>query len=256
MKVLVTANRKGGSGKTSTAFAVGAGLARTGARVLFLDLDSQANLTWDIRADKTKPGAMEILTGKAPVQSVIQHLEQWDAISPGAALEAADILIKGLGKEYTLKRALKAVSDKYDHCIIDTGPALSMATINALTAADGVLMTAQPERHSIEGIVLLYDILKQVRSRSNTDLEIYGIVITRYKSRGCLHRDMVSNIEAVAGMIGTKIYKTPIRECLAIQESEEQRTEIYKYSPRSNGARDYKALLEDLLEDMKGDNEQ
>lgn len=254
MKVLVIGNRKGGSSKTSTAFNIGAGLANRGAKVLFLDLDSQCNLTWDVGADKRKMGAMDILKGKAPIQAVIQHLEKWDAISPGAALEAADLLITGNGKEYIIKTALRSISSLYDYCIIDTGPALNIATMNALTAADGVLMTVQPERHSIEGIGLLYSIIQQVRRRSNEDLDIYGILITRYKTRGVLHRDMFTNMEAIAERIGTKVYRTPIRECLAVQESEDRRTDIFKYSPRSNGARDYKAALEELLKDMEGDN--
>ncbi len=256
MKVIVTANRKGGEGKTASAAALGAGLARTGARVLFIDLDGQANLTWDTGADKTRPGAIDVLTGAATAQAVIQRGAQWDVISPGKTIEAADVLIHGKGREYKLRAALEPLSALYDYAVIDTPAQLGIVTISALTAADGVVIIAQPERHSIQGVALLYDIVRQIQRRANPQLDIYGILVTRYKSRGVIHKDMYSNLQAVAEKIGTKVFKDPIRECLAIQEAADQRADIYTYSPRSNGARDYKAFVTELLNDMKGEQKQ
>ena len=256
MKVIVTANRKGGEGKTASAAALGAGLARKGARILFIDLDGQANLTWDTGADKTRPGAIDVLTGTAQAGAVIQRAGKWDVISPGKTIEAADVLIHGKGREYKLRAALEPLSAHYDYAIIDTPAQLGIVTISALTAANGVVIIAQPERNSIQGVALLYDIVRQIQLRSNPRLEIYGILVTRYKSRGVIHKDMYSNLQAVAEKIGTKVFKDPIRECLAIQEAADQRADIYTYSPRSNGARDYTAFVTEFLEDREGEKEE
>lgn len=254
MKVIITANRRGGAGKTATAHAIGAGLAHRGYKILFIDMDSQADLTYDLAADPSRYSSMDLLTGDVPTEKTIQKKDTWDLIPASRALDAADIAITGKGKEYRLRDALKPISNRYDFCIIDTPPALNIITINALTAATGVVITAQPEIHSIQGAGLLYDTLRQVQKISNKDLRIYGILLTRYSGRAVLSKDMKSNTEAVAAQLGTKMYSTPIRECIAIKEAQARQQDIFTYSPRSNGSKDYTALIEELLEDLKGDN--
>lgn len=254
MKVIITANRRGGAGKTATAHAIGAGLAHRGYKILFIDMDSQADLTYDLAADPSRHTAMDLLTGAVPAEKTIQKKEKWDLIPASMALDAADIAITGKGKEYRLRDALKPISNRYDFCIIDTPPALNIVTINALTAAAGVVITAQPEIHSIQGAGLLYNTLRQVRQISNKELKIYGILLTRYNGRAVLSKDMKTNAEAVAAQLGTKVYSKPIRECIAVKEAQSWQQDIFTYSPRSNAAKDYKALIDELIEDLKGDN--
>lgn len=247
MKTQAIVNWRGGAGKTATAHAIGAGLAHLGYRVLFIDMDGQTNLSYDLGADQRKPSTMDILTGAATVSQAIQHKDKWDLIPASPALAAADTLITASGKEYRLKAALESVQDEYQYCIIDTPPALNTLTVNALTAADAAIIPAQAEIHSIQGIGLLNETIQQVKKHCNRALRIDGILITRYTSRAVISRDMRTNLQSVAKQLGTRLYSTPIRECIAVKEAQAVRQDIYTYAPRSNAARDYAALLSEIL---------
>lgn len=246
MKIIAIVNRRGGVGKTATAHAIGAGLAHLGKKVLFIDLDSQTNLTFDLKADTEKPGAMELLTG-TPAEEIIQHKGKWDIIPASPQLATADLTLNQTGKEYRLKEALEPIKGKYDYIIIDTPPALNTITVNALTAATEAIIPAQAEIHSLQGIALLYETIDQVKKYCNKDLIINGIVITRYRGRAILSKNMRDNLEAVAAQLGTKIYKTPVRECISLAEAQASQQDIFTYAPASNAARDYAELLAEIL---------
>lgn len=115
-------------------------------------------------------------------------------------------------------------------------------------------MAVEPEIHSLQGVALLYDMIRQVKRNSNRDLKIYGIVITKYKGRECLSKDMQTNLEGIADRLDTKVFNTPIRDCAAVRQAEYRQMDIYSYNKRSNAAKDYTALLNELLEDMKGND--
>lgn len=246
MEIITTVNRRGGVGKTATAHAIGAGLAHLGKRVLFIDLDSQCNLSFDLSADLTKPGSMELLTG-TPAEDVIQHCGKWDIIPAGAELAAADLTLNQTGKEYRLQEALHQLGGQYDYIIIDTPPALNTLTVNALTAAQGAIIPAQAEIHSLQGIDLLGETISQVKKYCNSDLLIKGIVITRFRGRAVLSKDMRDNMEAEAAKLGTRVFKTPVRECIALAEAQASQQDIFTYAPGSNAARDYAAVLAEML---------
>ncbi len=255
MKIIAVVNRRGGVGKTATAHAIGAGLAHRGYKILFVDLDSQTNLTYDLAADQLRHrySAIDLLTGAATADKVIQHKAKWDLIPASAALATADAIITATGKEYKLKEALQPLSGLYDFCIVDTPPALNILTVNALTAAAGAIIPAQAEIHSLQGIGLLAETIEQVKRYCNKDLQIYGVVLTRYSGRAILSQDMKANLEAVAEQLGTKVYHTPIRECISLKEAQAVQQDIFTYAPRSNAAKDYTELVEELLEDLKGE---
>ena len=246
MEIITTVNRRGGVGKTATAHAIGAGLAHLGKRVLFIDLDSQQNLTFDLSADLNQPGSMELLTG-TPAEDVIQHGSKWDIIPASPELAAADLTLNQTGKEYRLKEALEPLNSKYDYIIIDTPPALNTITVNALTAANSAIIPAQAEIHSLQGIALLYETIDQVKKYCNKDLLIKGIVLTRYKGRAILSKDMRDSLEAGAKKLGTKVFKSPVRECIAISEAQASQLDIFTYAPGSNAAKDYAAVLAEIL---------
>lgn len=246
-ETIAIVNRRGGVGKTATAHAVGAGLARRGYKTLFIDLDSQCNLTFDVGGTTAPLTSMEVLSGTATAQEAIQHAQGGDIIPASPSLAVADTTLEGTRKEYRLKDALEPVLGEYDYIIIDTPPALGVLTVNALTACTSAIIPAQAEVHSIQGIGLLYETVKAVKKYTNPGITIKGILVTRYNGRAILSRDMKENLEATAEQLGTKVFDTPIRECTAIKEAQATQSDIYSYAPRSNASKDYTALIDSIL---------
>lgn len=246
MEVIAIVNRKGGVGKTATAQALGAGLIKKGCSVLYIDLDSQTNLTYGLGADAGGLSSMDVLAGDATAQEAIQHTQQGDVIAGAEALAGADAAIDGTGKEYRLKEALEGL--QYDYCIIDTPAALGTLTVNALTAADSVIIPVQAEVYSLQGIGQLSKTIEAVKKYCNRNLYIRGILITRYNGRAIISRDMQANLEDAAQQLKTRLYSTPIRECVSIKEAQAQQQDIYSYAPRSNAAKDYAAFIEEFTE--------
>ena len=248
-ETIAIVNRRGGVGKTATAHAIGAGLALRGYKTLFIDLDSQCNLTFDVGAKTAPLTSMEVLSGTATAEEAIQHAQGGDIIPASPSLAVADTTLEGTGKEYRLKEALEPIAGEYDYIIIDTPPALGVLTVNALTACNSAIIPAQAEVHSIQGIGLLYEAIRAVQKYTTHALAIKGILITRYNGRAILSRDMKENLETTAKELGTKVFTTPIRECTAIKEAQATQSDIYSYAPRSNATADYTALIQDILEE-------
>lgn len=251
ISIAVTA-QKGGTGKTTTAQALGVGLAKyLSKRVLLVDLDAQGNLSRSMEADYSGTSgadALEVLTGRITAERAIQHTPHGDIIAASPALSGADRepTLSKVGREYRLKKALEAVSALYDYCIIDTPPALSIITVNALTAADRVIIPAQADDYSLEALSRLRETLETVKAYCNPSLQVDGILLTRYNGRAVISREIADMMGEEASALNTRIYQTRIRECTAIKEAQALREDIYSYSPRSNAARDYKALLEEM----------
>lgn len=248
MEVIAIINRKGGVGKTATAQALGSGLIRKGRRVLFVDLDSQTNLTYGLGADAGQVNSMDVLTGEATAQEAVQHTQQGDVIPAGEDLAGADKVITDTGKEYKLKEALADLAGSYDYVIIDTPAALGTLTVNALTAADSVIIPVQADIYSLQGIGQLNQTIEAVKKYCNPALYIKGILLTRYNGRAIISRDMQSNLEEAAQQLKTRLYSTPIRECISIKEAQAQQQDIYSYAPRSNAAKDYAAFIDEFTE--------
>lgn len=254
MITLAITAQKGGVGKSTTAHALGVGLSRFyGKRVLLIDTDAQGNLTRTLEA--ARGGAAELLTGAAILSESIQHTGGGvDIIASSPALISAEATLTGKGREYRLRRAIQGASALYDYCVIDTPPALSIITINALTAADRVIIPAQADDYSIESLDRLRETIEAVQRHSNAALRIDGILLTRYNGRTNVSRYAEEQAETAAAEMGTRLYATRIRECSAIKEAQFIREDIYTYSPRSNAARDYKSLLEEITEEGATDN--
>lgn len=248
MQIVAIVNRRGGVGKTATANALGAGLFRRGYKVLFIDLDSQTNLTFDTGAKPGRFSSMDVLTGQATAEQAITATPQGDIIPGSNALSGADLIISSTGKEYRLKEAIAPIISRYDFIVIDTPPALGTLATNALTAATAAIIPAQAEIHSLQGIALLSETIAAVKKYTNPALTINGILLTRYNGRAIISKDMKSNIDAAAAHLGTKVYKAPIRECVAIREAQALQQDIFTYAPQSNAAKDYKAFIDEFLE--------
>ena len=252
MKTIAVINRRGGVGKTVTAHNLGAGLMKKGYRVLFIDLDSQTNLTFDLKGKETDLNIFNVLKDNCTIEESIQHTSEGCLVPATQGLSSADIeLNKKLSRERILKKALKPIADKnmFDYVIIDTPPALNILTYNALVSSDYAIIPAQAEIHSIQGIVQLYETgIRPVQEDLNPGLVIKGILITRYNGRAILSSDMKTNLERLASQLDTQLFTTPIRECIAIKEAQASQTNIFDYAPKSHAAEDYQALINELIE--------
>ena len=246
-KTVTITNQKGGCGKTATAAALGAGLTNDGARVLYIDLDPQGSLSYTLRANTNTPGAAELLAGRDPAEC-IQTTPDGDAIAADPRLAPAAENLTDSRRAYHLRDALRTIRGKYDYIVIDTAPELGILTTNALTAADGVIIPATPGGLVVRGIDQLADTIRAVK-RINKPLRVYGILLTRYDRRKVLHQQAAEQMEKRAAALGTKIYKTRLRECVAIDEAQTIRENIFSYAPRSNAAKQYR----EWIDEVKGD---
>lgn len=241
-------NQKGGVGKSTTALAIGSGLKKQGARVLFVDLDAQGNLSYTMGANTQGYNALGILQRPETTANEIQHTAQGDIVASSPALAGADTALTEVGKEYRLREALATVSGLYDYCIIDTPPALSILTINALTACTGAIIPAQADIYSLQGIGQLNNTIQTIKKYCNPALSIKGIILTRYNSRSVLSKEVTEMIEQTAAELNTKVFDTKIRECTALKEAQAMKQDIFTYAPKSNASADYNAIIKELLE--------
>ena len=248
-EIIAVINQKGGVGKSTTAQAIGQGLTLKGYKVLFIDLDAQGNLTYslNIQAQNYKT-VLDVLTGKADIKSTIQKTATGDILPSSLQLAGADLILTEMGKEYKLKEAIEPIKKSYDYIIIDTPPALSILTVNALTACTGVIIPAQADIYSLQGIGQLNNTIEAVKKYCNKELKIKGIVLTRYNKRAVLSRDIKDLLEQTAQTLKTKLYKTHIREAIAVKEAQTQKACLFSYAPKSNASIDYMNLINEVIE--------
>ena len=254
MKVIAVNNQKGGTGKTTTAAALGFALYHRGFNVLLIDLDAQGNLSYTVNAEGGRYGIFGAMERPETVQQEIQPAcsdekgGKIDIIPSTERLAIAEKIFTEIGKEYKLKEALQNIdSSAYDYVIIDTPPALSILSINALAAADTVIIPAQADIYSLQGITQISSTISTVRKYCNSRLTIDGIVLTRYNSRTTISKDLAAALAQTAEKLSTKVYDTRIRECTAIKEAQALRKDIFVYAPKSNAAEDYKSLTNEII---------
>ncbi len=247
MQIIAIANRKGGVGKSTTAMALTAGLFLKGYKTLAVDLDAQRNLTSTMRAKSDEKTVFSVLTGNLTAKESIRHTENGDILPASKSLSGADAVITQTGKEYRLKEALETVRSNYDYIIIDCPPALGILTVNALTAADTVIIPAQADIYSINGIEDLQETILPIKKYCNPALSVAGIVLTRYNPRSVLSRDVTTLAEQLAKKLGTSLFKTKIREAIAVKEAQINRENLFSYAPKAKVTEDYKSFIEELL---------
>lgn len=253
-RVIAVVNEKGGTGKTTTVCNLSAGLRRAGYKPLMIDLDAQCSLSKSLLALDEEHSIMLPMAKLAPIEESIQdNLAQGDIISSIRTLTTVEILLDEAEKVFALRDALEPILDKYDFIILDCPPALSLITINALVASTEVIIPAEAKTFALKGVEEVAKTIATVKRRYNPDLKIGGILVTRYDGRTVLARDVLDILKETAEELGTKVYRSPIRENIAIAESQACLTDIFAGSPKSNGAKDYKALVDEVIAD--GENE-
>lgn len=244
-KIISLLNHKGGVGKTTSAINIGAGLVELEKRVLLIDLDPQANLTLSLGIPRQKYTIYEALRGESELVPYTVR-EGFDVITSSLDLSGAEMeLINEAGREYILRDLIAGVQDQYDYIIIDCPPSLGLLTLNALTSSRFVIIPLQTEFLALQGLTKIKQVIDKVMFRLNKQLEICGVVATMYDSRRVLNRDVVDTIHKY---FGEKVFKTYIRDNVALAEAPAQRKDIFTYNRRSNGAEDYLDLCKELLE--------
>lgn len=249
-RIFAIAQQKGGTGKTTTAHAIGAGMARAGKRVLFIDLDGQKNLTYTLKAlNHDGATAADVLLGKATAESAIIQNPAGDIATPCDLIPASDKLaihtLTGDDWQFALSKAIEPIKAKYDVIIIDTPPQLGQILACTLTAATDVIIPTHPDFFSLQGVNQILQTIEQARA-INPALKTAGVLITKYSQRKALSRDTAALIEQTAKAHKTKVFKTKIRECIALAETAATQTDIFTYAPKSNAATDYSNLLMEI----------
>lgn len=248
MVTITCINQKGGVGKTSTALATAHGLIKRGYKVLFIDLDPQKNASSVLQVKDSEYTSLDVIKGLQIEDAITDKEELLHVIAADDKAASADKQIDGVGAEYKLKEALQTVKDKYDFCIIDTPPALGILTINALTAAYLAVIPAQADLFSLEGIAQLATTLQAVKTYSNSDLNIAGILLTRYNGRTTLAREIHEAAEDAAQALDTKVFNATIREGIAMREAQALNESIFEYAPKARITEDLDAYIDELIE--------
>ena len=246
--VIAVANQKGGVAKTTTVHTLAEALLDQGKRVLMIDLDPQACLTY---ATKSDPDSLEltihdVFLGRAEPADVLIERDGPDLLPSAIDLAGSEIhLLTKTGREFVLKRALSSIKDDYDVILIDCGPSLGILTVNALTAADSVLIPFQAETLSDRGVGQLLETIEDVRHYTNESLSVLGGVATMYDSRTNLGKKVLREVQEVHGL---NVIQPPVPRSVRVAEAPGEGVSVLEHARRSRSAEAYRELAGNLAE--------
>lgn len=252
-RIIAVANQKGGVGKTTTAVNLSACLAELGARVLLIDIDPQGNATSGLGIDRKKVSASVydvLIDDVSPLEAMVETKV------PGLSLVAATIdlagaeieLVPRISREQRLKKGLHAVRDHFDFILMDCPPSLGLLTINALTAADSILIPIQCEYYALEGLTQLMDTFKLVREALNPTLEVEGVLLTMFDGRTNLSIQVADDVKRY---FKGKVYRSVITRNVRLSEAPSHGVPITMYDARSKGAEAYMDLAKEVMEHVQ-----
>ncbi|HEX8325187.1 MAG TPA: ParA family protein [Tepidisphaeraceae bacterium] len=264
MRVLAFMNQKGGVGKTTTTVNVGAALARMGKSVCLIDVDPQAHLTltYGLEPAAENPSLYDVLVNDMPLMQAAHIVSDRVAVVPSDIdLAGAEIeLVSVLGRELVLRKRLAAADGKFNYVLLDCPPSLGLLTLNALAAADSVIIPMQPHFLALQGMAKLLETVQLVQKRMNPKLTVGGIVLTMFDGQAKLSHEVISElkgfIEQSAGKTlpwsTARVFETRIRRNIKLAESPSFGQPIFDYDPASNGATDYHNLAREMVDAFEG----
>jgi chromosome partitioning protein len=243
-KVISISNHKGGVGKTTSTINIGAGLNKLGKKILLIDLDPQANLSQSLGLIDQERNIYGALRGEYKLQT-IEMLKGLEVIPSTLDLSGAEVEMSGeAGREYILRELIEPIRASYDYILIDNPPSLGLLTINSFTASDLVFIPLQAQYLALQGLTKLLEVIDKIKKRLNKELKVGGVFITQYDRRKVLNRNVVDTIQA---HFKEDVFKTKVRDNIALAEAPAQGLDIFRYNPKSYGAEDYLSLSKEIL---------
>ena len=248
-RIIAILNQKGGVGKSTTAINLSAALGEMGKQVLLVDLDPQGNATSGLGIEKNliTQDIYDVLLADVPIEDVIipDIYPELDLVPATINLAGAEVeLVTEMARENRLKDSLGVVRGKYDYILIDCPPSLGLLTVNALVAADKLLIPIQCEFYALEGVTKLLESMKRVKSRLNPSLDIFGVLMTMYDGRTILSKQVVDEVRNYFGRI---VFDTPIPRTVKISEAPSFGMPITQYDPHGKGAIAYREIAKDVI---------
>jgi len=247
-RVLAIVNQKGGVGKSTTAVNLTAALGLLGKKVLLIDLDPQGNATSGFALTKQRTRCVyNALTEEVPLRDLVEHVPESrvDVVPATIQLAGAEVeLVSALSRETRLKELIVPIKNSYDYILVDCAPSLGILTVNALTAADGLIIPVQCEYYALEGLSKLLDSERLVKTHLNPDLEVFGVVMTMYSTRTKLAQQVVDETRK---FFGDTVFDTVIPRTVRLSEAPGFGQTIFQYDPDGKGAQSYFALAKEVI---------
>lgn len=243
-RIISFANHKGGVGKTTTTATVGSILASMGYSVLVIDTDAQANLTASLLEEESEESIYYALTGKARDLPVVNVSENLDLVPSSLSLAMAELeMSSAISREKILSGLIEPLKGRYDFILIDCPPSLGLLTLNAITASNEIIIPLLAEVLPFKGLTMINDFVSTVHDKLNPDAHITGVLITRWESS----RLSQQIEEGLRLQLGSLVFKTKIRKNIRVAEAPMVSENIMVYAPKSNGAKDYRCFVDELL---------
>ena len=248
-RVIAVVNQKGGVAKTTSCINIGAGLARLNKKVLLVDLDPQANLTYSlgIQGHESNKTIVELLDGKCTIQDTLHKISNYYVIPSKLDLANLERKInsKATGRELVLKKKLQDITKIFDYVLIDCPPSASILVYNALAYANEVFIPVQCEYLSLHGLVKITSMIDEVKEDLNNNVKISGIIATMFQSISGLNKEVLQTLQENYSSL---LFKTPIRRTVSLADAQAENRDIFLSNINSNGAYDYWNLCKEIVE--------